>query len=285
MKIITFLHRIIVLVITFMGSISFSQDYGLKDHLIFYSSFDGKAAADFAVGDAEIYTAISPKEIAEAKPGLLNPDVELATGKGFVGDALNFKKKSKMITFYKGKRNMGYNRESWSGTVSFWLQLDPEKDLEPGYCDPIQITDVTYNDAALWVDFTKDNPRDFRLGVIGDIAVWNPEKKDEQVKMEKRLVRVKEPPFHREGWTHVVMRFSQLNTNGAKHELFINGESKGAVEGISDSFTWDEERSRIMLGLNYIGLMDEITIFNKALDKEAVKAIYRMKNGIKSILN
>ena len=34
---------------------------------------------------------------------------------------------------------LGYNARSWSATVSVWLRLNPDQDLEPGYCDPIQI--------------------------------------------------------------------------------------------------------------------------------------------------
>ncbi len=55
---------------------------------------------------------------------------------------------------------MPYSRHRRGGTVSFWLNLSPEKDLEPGFCDPIQITDTTYDDAALWVDFSAENPSD-----------------------------------------------------------------------------------------------------------------------------
>ena len=34
---------------------------------------------------------------------------------------------------------LNYNDRNWSATVSVWLRLDPDKDLEPGYCDPVQI--------------------------------------------------------------------------------------------------------------------------------------------------
>ena len=65
--------------------------------------------------------------------------------------------------------------KDWSGTVSFWLRLDPDKDLEPGYADPIQITDKKWDDASFFVDFTKDDkPRHFRLGIYSDLKVWNP---------------------------------------------------------------------------------------------------------------
>ena len=63
-----------------------------------------------------------------------------------------------------------YAKSNWSGAVSFWLRLDPDTDLEAGYCDPLQNTPREWNDAAFWVDFSKDErPRHFRLGapVVG----------------------------------------------------------------------------------------------------------------------
>ena len=55
--------------------------------------------------------------------------------------------------------DLGVNSLGWA-----LLKLDPETDLEPGFCDPLQITDKAYNDSAVWVDFPKDDiPRHFRL--------------------------------------------------------------------------------------------------------------------------
>ncbi len=259
----------------------------LKDDLLFYVSFDKGSTADIAIGDNTIYTSELRKNLQDAKPGLLNPDVVIAKGAGLSGDALEFKKKSKMVTFFKAAENVGYSKENWNGAVSFWLQLDPAKDLEPGYCDPIQITDVNYNDAALWVDFTKENPRNFRLGVLGDLEVWNPKKlgPDENQDYLRRLVTVSKPPFMRGEWTHIVINFSGLNTENGSAELYVNGEIKGKVPPIKDPFTWDEEKANILLGLNYIGLFDELSIFSRPLNTDEIGRIYNAKDGLKSLLD
>jgi hypothetical protein len=62
-------------------SIAFSQNKQLKDHVLFYSSFDGKTSADISVGDSLIYTAENYEKTDNAKPGLHNPDVVLAKEK------------------------------------------------------------------------------------------------------------------------------------------------------------------------------------------------------------
>ena len=41
--------------------------------------------------------------------------------------------------FFRAAGNMPYARSAWDGTVSFWLSVDPERDLQPGFCDPVQI--------------------------------------------------------------------------------------------------------------------------------------------------
>ncbi len=282
MKTITFLS-ISRIFFFFIASISFSQNKELKNHILFYSSFDGKLSADVSIGDAKIYTAKSYKKVDNARPGLHNSDVILAKNKGLTGDALHFKKQNTSAIFYNAYKNVRYSSVSWSGTISFWLQLDPNKDLAPGYCDPICITDVRYNDAALWVDFTDHNPRKFRFGAMGDLEVWNPENKNDETKWKKRTVTVERPPFKHAKWTHIVITFSKVNTTKSTFKLYIDGEFKGVVKDINDPFTWEAEKGKIMLGLGYIGLMDELAVFDKPLNLNEVKYVFELKNGIKEL--
>ncbi|WP_035093679.1 LamG-like jellyroll fold domain-containing protein [Aquimarina macrocephali] len=263
--------------------VSFSQNKQLKDHVLFYSSFDAKLSADVSVGDAMIYTAENYKKTENAKTGLHNPNVVLAKNKGLTGDALHFKKANTSAIFYKAYKNVGYSSKSWSGTISFWLQLDPNKDLAPGYCDPICITDVRYNDAALWVDFTDHDPRKFRLGALGDLEVWNPENKNDDTKWEKRTVTVKKPPFEKGKWTHIAITFSKVNTTKSTFRLYLDGQFKGVIKDVNDPFTWEAEKGKIMLGLGYIGFMDELAVFDKPLNLKEVKSVFELKNGLKTL--
>lgn len=257
----------------------------LEDHLLFYSSFDGTTTADFAKGESELFTAENMKNISSAKAGLHDPAVTLAVGKGLSGDALEFTSKKRKRTFYKSANNIAYDEKSFSGSISFWLQIDPAKDLEPGFCDPIQITDSRYNDAAFWVDFTKENPRDFRLGVIGDLDSWNPEKKDphSNPEFEKRLIPIKDPEFSRERWSHVVINFDGLNSDSGKTQFYFDGKLKGELE-MKDPFTWEIDKSNILLGLSYIGLFDELAVFDRPLSEAEVARIHSAKGGLKSTL-
>jgi hypothetical protein len=89
-----------------------------------------------------------------------------------------------------------------------WLRLSPDEDLKPGYCDPLQITDKEWNNSAFFIDFDKDLPRVFRLGVFPDFKTWNPQNTPwEQIAAGDRpMVPVARPPFQRTAWTHVAWR-------------------------------------------------------------------------------
>lgn len=259
----------------------------LKKALTFYASFDKGVQADFALGDPQLYTVPSRKARDSAQVGLYKKDISIAEGQGLKGDALLYSSSSKGYIYYASKDNIAYNKNDWNGAVSFWLNLDPATDLKPGYCDPIQITDVSYNDASIWVDFTKENPRDFRLGVIGDKTAW---KKDTTISdnddpvFKNQLIPVSKPPFAEGTWTHIFINFENLNTETGKASLYLNGELKGKRENITDPFTWELDKSNIYLGLGYIGLMDELSIYNRHLTQKEINTLYTLENGVHTLL-
>ena len=264
-------------------NIGCSQDNELKDHVLFYSSFDGKTSANVANGDSQIYTAENYKKTDTAKSGLHDPNIALAKGKGIVGDAIHFKESRTSAVYYRAYENVGYNNKSWSGTVCFWLRLDPNKELPPHYCDPVVVTDNQWNDAALWVDFTDHTPRQFRYGAMGDKAAWNANDDASDADWIKRTVVVNPAPFKSDNWTHVAMVFSKVNTTESAFKLYLNGKDQGVIKNINDPFTWEAENGKIMLGLGYIGLMDELAIFSKPLDANEVKSVYELENGVHTL--
>jgi hypothetical protein len=120
------------------------------------ASFDGAVSARHAAGDPALYWAPSAKERQQAKPALPpTGETQQAAGAGRFGDALRFTKRAAPMVFFRAQRNMAYASSNWSGTVSFWLQVDPKGQLEPGFCDPVQITPRAWNDAAFFVEFEK----------------------------------------------------------------------------------------------------------------------------------
>lgn len=258
-----------------------AQPRGLKRAMTFHAGFDGGTDASFGAGDKQLYTAPNYKAQSEAQPGLGNSDVEIAKGAGRVGDCLRFKKKNERAIFYKADKNVAFDAANWTGTISFWLKLDPDKELEPGFCDPIQVTDKAYNDSAIWVDFTKDDkPRHFRLGVFGALTEWNPGNipPDKNPKFDARLVAVLKPPFAADKWTHVAIVYSGVGSGKGKAQLYLNGQSMGMTPAIEEKLQWDVSKAAIRLGVNYVGLFDELAIFNRGLTAREIRRLSTSPN-------
>lgn len=250
--------------------------------LIFHAPFDGSTDASKGE-DRTLYTSDSLERKSEVA-GNQRTDVAIVNGAGRYGDSLRFKDNSSQVIFYKGV-NAGFKETDWSGTVSFWLKLDPDKDLKPGYCDPIQVTDKTWNDAAFFVDFDKELPRTFRLGVFADYKFWNPKDTPwEQIAVADRpMVPVVKPPFSGREWTHVAYTFQNINSSTNAEStatLYLNGQSQGSLKAPL-KFSWDPSKAAIMLGISYIGDFDDLAIFDRALTPEEIAAVYQMPNGLK----
>lgn len=262
----------------------------LRAALTFHASFDGAVDAMHAAGDRALYWAPSLKERTDAKAGLPpTGETQHAAGAGRFGDALRFTKRRASPVFFRAARNMPYASSGWSGTVSFWLQVDPQRELEPGFCDPVQITPRAWNDAAFFVEFEK-RPESipFRLGVYADLDVWNSARRkfEEIPSSERPLVTVTNPPFAGGKWTHVVFTFERFNTGKPDGiaRLYLDGEVRGVLPARQQTFTWDVEQAIIGLGLNYIGLLDELSVFNRALTAGEVAAVYRLGSGVSGLV-
>lgn len=246
--------------------------------LLLAASFDGKLDADHAVGDPKLYSAPTSNRAAGA-PGL--PEgalVQHAKGEGRFGDALRFTKKMKPVVFFRGEENLGYNTTGWSGSCSVWLKLDPDKDLEPGYCDPLQFVGQAWDEGNMFIEFSKDHtPRHFRYALRAVTTFWNPAKRgwEEIPEKDRPMVGVHQPPFSRERWTHVVFTFTNVNSGKVDSvgKLYLDGKLQGSFTR-QQVFNWEEPKSAITLGLSYIGLLDELAIFKRALTDEEVMSLH-----------
>jgi len=279
-----FLTAVVFLLLADVHSVA-AQDRSFSDALVFFAGFDGQFDADTG-SDPTFRTAETLKR-ETVRDGNHSQVVAVASDAGRFGDALRFTAVSKQVVLFDGS-NLGYRDSDWSCTVAFWLKLDPDKDLDPGFCDPLQITNQAWNDSAVWVDFDKTLPRDFRMGVFPPLKRWNPENTPwDQVPDNRRpLVTVHHPPFSADRWTHVVMTFAGLNGENdapAKSSLYLNGVRQGTLTRPTH-IDWSDEQAAMMLGINYIGDLDELAVFQTALTEQQVRSLYELPQGIRSLL-
>ena len=254
--------------------------------LSFHASFDHGPDADFARGDRSIWTATSMNKRAEATKGLPSGgEVKLDANSGRFGSALRFGKSAGPIVFFKAENNLTLPNPGWSGTVSFWLNTDPANELKEGFCDPIQITSKQWDDAAMFVEFEKRAAGiPFRLGVYADKSVWNPTNRNfaDIPAAERPLATVNNPPFAAGKWTHVAVVFEKFNTgkNDGLATLYLDGKKVGEISARQQTFTWDQKQADLMLGLSYIGMMDDLSVFDGALTQKEIGLVFGLKNGV-----
>jgi hypothetical protein len=256
----------------------------LSRSLTFHASFDKGLNADFARGDKTCYVQ-QGKNLAPAK---VNEDVKLAADAGRFGGALHFPKKGKTQPCFRDDDLLNYNAKSWSASVSAWLRLDPDKDLEPGYCDPIQIIGDDSKKGYIFLEWSKDEkPRLFRYAIRPLFHIWNPENQQwhEIPRDKKPAVEVARAPFSRDKWTHVLFTVENLNdkTRRPAGKLYINGKLQGAIEKWDLTFDWDPAKVLLVLGASYVGYIDDLAVFDRPITDAEVTHIYGLKNGIREL--
>lgn len=253
----------------------------LRGALTLHASFDQGFDADVSRGDKACLIR-QGKELVPASSG---PELRLAPKAGRFGGALHFPKKGAVRPQFAGPGVLGYNDRSWSATVSVWLRLTPDEDLEPGYCDPVQIVGDDGKKGFIFLEWSKDEtPRFFRFAVRPLLHLWNPDNAAwDQIPAAKRpMVQLAKAPFSRQRWTHVAFTLDRLNDKAAKPSasLYLDGEAKGAIRDWDLTLGWDPAKVALVLGAAYVGHIDDLAVFDRALAPAEVKALFELDNGV-----
>jgi hypothetical protein len=256
----------------------------LSRALTMHASFDNGLAADFSRGDKQSYIQRG-KDLLPANP---TDDVRLAPGAGRYGGALHFTRKNSFRPAFKDAGILGYNDTNWNATVSVWLRLNPDQDLEPGYCDPVQIVGDDGKKGFIFLEWSKDEtPRYFRYAIRPLFEIWNPDNVQwADIPFAKRpMVQVERAPFSRETWTHVVFTLRNINRQdeSPSGQLYLNGKLQGTIGNWDLRFGWDPKQVLLVLGAAYVGHMDDLAVFNRALADDEVSRLYQLKQGVKEL--
>ncbi len=256
----------------------------LLNALSLHASFDEELDADFARGDRTSYIR-QGKTLLHAAA---TDNVHVSKDAGRFGRGLHFTKKNSFRPAFRNSGVLGYNGDSWNTTVSVWLRLNPDKDLEPGYCDPVQIVGDDGKKGFIFLEWSKDErPRFFRYAVRPLFDIWNPDKVSwADIPFDKRpMVQVERAPFSREQWTHVVFTLENVNDDRRPSVgcLYLNGKLQGAIKDWDLTLGWDPSQVLLVLGASYVGHMDDLSVFNRVLSKSEVQQVYGLKNGVSDL--
>lgn len=255
----------------------------LRSALTHHAAFDASFDADFSRGDRRLQFMGGPKE-APPGPG---EHIRLAPGEGRFGGALRVARKNPVRPFFTNTGILDYQAGSWSGTVSVWLKLSPDEDLEPGYCDPVQIVGDDGRKGFIFLEWSKDEtPRLFRYAIRPRVELWNPRGIDwaKLSDAERPMVQVARAPFARTRWTHVAFTYERINEGkAATGRLYLDGAPQGAITGWQLDFGWDPAKVRLVLAAAYVGLIDELAVFNRVLTPEEILAVRDLPGGIRDL--
>lgn len=279
----TLLTLSLSLSLTLPNLLTANDHQALAKSLTFHASFDKNFDADFTTGDP--VSRVRTKE--GTNPTTANDELVLLPNDGRFGGCLHFVKKGNTRPQYQGRKILNYNTDQWSTTVSVWLKLNPDKDLEPGYCDPLQIIGNDTKKGFIFLEWSKDEtPRFFRFAMRPILELWNPNNTTwEDIPADKRpMVQIANAPFSRENWTHVVFTISNANTkNKPTGTLYLNGKLQGKIENWDLSFGWDPDTVLLVLGAYYVGHLDDLAVFDRALNEQEVQQLHQLPNGVSSL--
>ncbi|MEQ2006140.1 MAG: LamG-like jellyroll fold domain-containing protein [Limisphaerales bacterium] len=273
----------ILLASLFLPFAAAAQSSGLKQALTFHASFDQGFDADFSRGDKAAVVRGKQGPV----PLVSNDELKLVPD-GRFGGGLHFTKKGGTQPRFKGAGVLGYNATNWSASVSVWLRLDPDKDLAPGYCDPVQIVGDDTKKGFIFLEWSKDEtPRHFRFAIRPLEQIWNPNKLDwaKMTAAQRPAVNLESAPFSREAWTHAVFSFANVNDKAKKPigRLHLNGKLMGTIENWDLTLGWNPDAVQLVLGASYVGHLDDLAVFNRALTDAEVKTLNGLKTGVREL--
>ncbi len=256
------------------------DEKAIRKAVTFYASFDAEVKGDFGGGPLAFDTRVThPTEKGKftVEKGYSDKVFRIAKTQGIAGGALEavdvLPNNSRI--FVPAKGNIAYKPDGWSGSVSMWCKTDPDAMLKTRFCDPVQITQKGANNGGLWFDFNDAKPRDLRHGAFPMI----PEGKKGIGEDDPNapMVRVPKVGWKATDWHHVVLTWTHLDTGkeNAVTALYIDGKLIGQVKDRALAMGWDIEKAGIYVAINYIGLIDEFAVFDRALTAAEVTTLQK----------
>ena len=240
-----------------------------------YASFDRALEADYSRGPAAVRTrfgALDNPGGFRFEDGYPSDAYRIASSGGAHGGALEaadvLPENGRM--FFPAQGNLAYKSGGWQGSASFWMKSNPDTMLKTAFCDPIQITQKGATNGGLWIDFPDSSPRDLRLGAFqseGDgrarIAESDP---------DAPLVWVRPIGFQESDWHHIAFTWSNFDTDAdnAHAVLYIDGKAQGSISGRNITMGWDIAQTGIYVAVNYIGMLDELALFDRVLNDDEI---------------
>jgi hypothetical protein len=177
--------------------------------------------------------------------------------------------------FFPARGNLAYRKDGWGGSVSVWLKTDPNTMLKTRFCDPVQITERGATNGGIWFDFNDAKPRDMRMGAFPAVHVGA--KPIAEGDPAAPIIWLKDVGFKATEWHHVVLIWEGFDTGQrtARAALYVDGKPIGELKDREIAMKWDLDKAGIYIAVGYIGLLDELAVFNRALTAAEVTLLFQ----------
>lgn len=254
-------------------------EQSLLDAVTFYASFDEAVQGDFGGGKLGVSTRYDHPEKKgefEFKTGYDDSAFRIAPKKGIVGAALEcldvLPRRGRM--YFAARGNIGFQPDGWSGSASLWLNGNPDTQLKTNFCDPFQFTHRGAHDGGLWVDFPDVTPRALRLGAYK--ALGPDEKAVPESDPQAPTALHPKVGFKEGDWHHVVLTWENLDSGqqNADLRLYVDGRQVAQLKDREVAMAWDLDQTGLYFAVSYIGLFDEMALFNRALSQEEINKLF-----------
>lgn len=268
----------LVLAVSHLPAPAADADDAVRKAVTLYASFDDGPKADFGGGDLTLWSR-TPDEKDKGKfifdHGFDASVIKAA--KGVAGpclDVVEVQPKNGRL-YFPAKGNIAFKKGGWGGSLSTWINTDPNKIIKSKFCDPVQITQKGANNGGIWYDFNDAKPRDMRMGMFPAIPEGKTGIKEEDPAAP--MVRMKDIGFKSGDWHHIVLTWQNFDTGkkDALATLYVDGKKIGDVKDYEIAMDWDIDKAGIYVALGYIGLMDELALFNRPLTADEVALLHK----------
>jgi hypothetical protein len=221
----------------------------LAPALTFYASFEDGLDAAYARDDQRIYSAPSYDALEARSPGYGGQDAALAYAEGVSGNALSFTGALTEALFYEGGANTPWAE---GGALSVWLRPTEFAGA------PLAVTGADPLAPAASIDLSSDPVQLVVRAIQGEGTAVPPES----------------------DWLHVAVSIS-----GGKVVVFLNGEESTTFDLADPEHSWEAALSTMRLGVNYVGLIDELAAFDRALTPDEVRLLHQTPNLPASLMH
>jgi hypothetical protein len=86
-------------------------------------------------------------------------------------------------------------------------------------------------------------------------------------------------------WHHVVLSWKNFDTGkeDAASALYIDGKLIGEIKSRAIAMDWEGEKAGVYFAVNYIGLLDELALFGRALTVEEVGLLHAKPGSLAAL--